>query len=92
MNDVIEVDVDELEKLVNTGAVLSAVLEGHGRYFVLRATTRGGPVVLVAARGNLRRLVHANTALALMNKMGINDVRVSHLSRWTPEQKGLRAM
>lgn len=92
MNDVIEVDVDELEKLVSAGAVLSAVLEGHGRYFVLRATTRGGPVVIAAARGNLRRFVHANTALALVNRLGINDVTVSHLSRWTPEQREIRAM
>ena len=92
MNDVIEVSVDELEKLVSTGAVLSAVLDGHGRYFVLRATTRGGQVVLAAAWGNVRRFVHANTALALVNKLGINDVAVSHLSRWTPAQRRMLAM
>ncbi|XPJ79012.1 hypothetical protein ACNSPR_27990 [Klebsiella pneumoniae] len=84
------IELKDLKRLMDAGAVQSIVLEGTSGGFLMRVRLqKGKDGLLYERRGQPRVFRLAQTAVALAKSLGMNRVEFRKLGEWRPEEQPL---
>ncbi len=82
-------DVKILRALIEAGAIKRVRIIGEGSFFRIEVDTQSGPVTINTLKGKLKSWGSLDAAARWIHSLGIGVCQVE-LSRWQPEQRGMK--